>query len=283
VTGPGERIGIIAGSGHLPLSIAQNLAGGGASVFVAALANAADPGIENPLWETRWFELYSLKGLLEGLGHAGVTKVILAGKVGHHEIFTTRTMDALLIDLLQKIRDHRPSTILGALVDLLQGSGFTVLPLTEAVPGLFPGAGHLYGPPPGRELLSDLDFGWRIAKGVADLDIGQSVVVKNRAVVAVEAMEGTDRAIARAGQISRGGLVLVKLAARDHDFRYDVPTVGPETLSRLAEAGGKLLAVEAGRCLVLEQSRMSELCEDSGITLLACTDAEDGGVHWPGA
>ena len=283
MTGSGDRIGIIAGSGHLPIHIAHSLSEAGLNIYVAALRDAADPGIEKHGWDTGWFELYSLKGLLDGLRLAGVRKVVLAGKVSHDEIFGTTGFDALLIGFLHGLQDHRPSTILGGLVDLLADSGFTVIPLTEAAPGLLPAAGHLAGPLIEHKQLPDLDFGWRMARGVADLDIGQSVVVKGRAVVAVEAMEGTDQAIERAGKISKGGLTLVKLAASHHDFRFDAPTVGPDTISRLAEAGGNVLAVEAGRCLVLDLDRISALCDEAGVALVACRESEDGGVHWPEA
>ena len=283
MTASGDRIGIIAGSGHLPLYIAHSLSAAGEDIYVAALRDAADPGIEKPDWETGWFQLYSLKKLLDGLRLAGARKVVLAGRVGHDEIFSTTGFDDLLIHFLQDLQDHRPSTILGGLVDLLAENGFTVIPLTDAAPDLLPAAGHLAGPRLERQQLPDLDFGWRIARGVADLDIGQSVLVKGRAVVAVEAMEGTDKTIERAGNISRGGLTLVKLAASHHDFRYDVPTVGPDTILRLTESGGNLIAVEAERSLVLDLGRISALCDDKKVTLIACSESEDGGAHWPEA
>ena len=283
MTPTGDRIGIIAGSGHLPFHVAQCLSGAGKNVYVAGLKGAAEPALDRPGWETGWYDAYSLQGLLEGLGQAGVTKVVLAGRVGHDEIFRTSEFDGLLINFLENLKDHRSLTILGRLVDLLTGNGFQVLPLTDVAPDLVPDTGHLAGPRVQREQVRDLDFGWRTARGVADLDIGQTAIVKGGAVVAVEAMEGTDKTIERAGGISSGNLTLVKLAAIDHDFRYDVPTVGPDTISRLAEAGGNLLAVEAGRCFLLDLNQISVLCDDKGISLISCREAEDGGVHWPEA
>lgn len=277
----GDRIGVIAGSGSLPIHVAQCLSGAGRNVYVAGLQGAADPAVEGPGWETGWYDAFSLHGLLKGLGQAGVTKVVLAGRVGHDEIFRTSEFDSLLINFLDNLKDNRPSTILGGLVDLLAGNGFPVLPLTEVAPDLLPTAGHLAGPRVQREQVPDLDLGWRIARGMADLDIGQTAIVKAGAVIAVEAMEGTDKAIERAGAISNGGLTVVKLAASQHDFRYDVPTIGPETISCLAESGGNLLAVEAGRSFMLDFDRMSAMCDEKGITLLSGSETEDGGVHWP--
>ncbi len=277
------RIGVIAGSGNLPLHIAHYLSGVGNKVYVAGLKGAADPALDKPEWETGWYEAYSLQGLLDGLGEAGITKVVLAGRVGHEEIFSTSEFDDPLITFLDNLTDHRPSTILGGLVDLLTERGFEVLRLPEVAPDLLPEAGRLAGPPVQLRQVPDIESGWRIARAIADHDIGQTAIIKGGAVVAVEAMEGTDRAIERAGAISGGGVTVVKLAAGDHDFRYDMPTVGSETISRLAEAGGNLLAVEAGRCFLLDLYRISALCEEKGITLIAGTDTEDGGVHWPEA
>ena len=279
----GDRIGVIAGSGHLPLHIAHYLSGAGNNVYVAGLKGAADPALDCPEWETGWYNTYSLQELLDGLGQARVAKVVLAGRVGHEEIFSTRKFDGLLAAFLGNLKDHRPSTILGGLVDLLTGNGFEVLGLTEVAPDLLPEAGWLAGPPVQLRQVPDIESGWRIARAIANLDIGQTVIIRGGAVVAVEAMEGTDRAIERSGVISGGGVTVVKLAAGDQDLRYDIPTVGTETISRLAEAGGNLLVVEAGRCLLLDLGRISALCEEKGITLLACTDTGDGGVHWPEA
>ncbi|MGD8353526.1 MAG: UDP-2,3-diacylglucosamine diphosphatase LpxI [Pseudomonadota bacterium] len=281
MTDTGERIGVIAGSGDLPVIVARCLADAGRDTYVAALKNAADPSLENEAWETGWYELYSLQGLLEGLKLAGVSKVVLAGKVGHGEVFSTSKFDGLLMDFLQKLKDHRPSTLLGGLVDLLAGNGLPVVPLTDIAPELMPAAGHVAGPALRREQSADLELGWRIARGIADLDIGQTAIVKGGAVVAVEAMEGTDLAIERAGIISRGGLTAVKLAASDHDLRYDVPTVGVDTIENLIEAGCSLLAIEADRSIMLSADRVTELCESAGITLLACREAQDGSVHCP--
>ena len=283
MTQAGDRIAVIAGSGHLPLHVAHCLSGAGKNVYVAGFLGAADPSLDRPEWETAWYDLCSLQELLEGLARAGVTKVVLAGRVGHDEVFRISEFDDLLINFLDNLKDQRPATILGGLVDLLAGYGFQVLSLKDVAPNLLPEAGHIAGPRVQHAKVPDLDLGWRIARGIANLDIGQTAIVKGGAVVAVEAMEGTDKAIERAGSISTGGLTVVKLAASDHDFRYDVPTVGPDTISRLAEAGGNLLAVEAERSFILDLERISALCDERSITLVACRETENGGVHWPQA
>jgi len=282
VTSAGDRIGIIAGSGHLPLHVAHCLSGAGKNVYVAGLQDAADPALNRPEWEIDWYDAYSLQGLVDGLKQACVKKIVLAGRVGHSEIYDSREFDGLLISFMEKLKDHRPSTILGGLVDLLTANDFEVLPLTQVAPDLLHSAGRLAGPPVETRQIPDVELGWQVARIIADQDIGQAAVVKAGAVVAVEAMEGTDGAIERAGALSGGGITVVKLAAGHHDFRYDVPTVGPDTILNLNDAGGGLIAVEAGRSFVLELDKVSTLCDQKGITLLSCKETEDGGIFWPG-
>jgi DUF1009 family protein len=277
------RIGVIAGSGHLPLHVAHCLADGGKDVYVAGLKGAADPALDDLEWDTEWYDIYSLQGLLDGLERAGVRQVVLAGQVPHDEIFRTAQFDDLLLHFLKDLKDQRPATILGGLVDLLTVKGFEVFPLTKVAPDLLPASGHLAGPPVQPHQIQDLELGWRIARVIADQDIGQTAIVKGGAVVAVEAMEGTDRAIDRAGAISGGGFTLVKLAAVHHDFRYDVPTIGPDTVVRFDEAGGGVIAIEAGRSFMLDFHKISALCDEKGITLLSGSETEDGRVHWPEA
>jgi len=277
------RIGVIAGSGHLPLHVVRCLAGGGENVYVAGLKDAGEPALDSPQWETGWYDTYSLQGLLDGLGKAGVTKIVLAGRVGHDEIFRTKEFDDLLLNFLKSLKDQRPATILGGLVDLFILKGFEVLSITDAAPDLLQASGRLAGPPVKPGQLPDIELGWKIARVIADQDIGQTAIVKGGAVVAVEAMEGTDRTIHRAGAVSGGGFTLVKLASGHHDFRYDVPTIGPDTVLELGEFGGGVIVIEAGRSFVLDFQRISALCDDKGITLLSCSETEGGGVHWPEA
>jgi DUF1009 family protein len=253
----------------------------GEKIYVAGLDGAADPGLDSPEWETAWYGAYSLGKLMEGLVRAGVKKVVLAGRVGHEEIYHTGEFDDLLKDLLGSLKDLRPSTILGGMVDLFTKHGFEVLPLVEVAPDLLPPAGRLAGPPAKPGQVQDVQLGWRIARIIADHDIGQVVVVKDGAVVAVEAMEGTDRTIERALKVAGANVTAVKLAASHHDFRYDVPTVGPDTIIRLGDAAGSLIAVEAGRCLLLDPDQISVLCAELGVTLISASETNDGGVHWP--
>ena len=281
MTSSGDRISIIAGSGQLPLHIARGLLRAGSKPYVAALIGAADPALDDLDCETAWYAPYSLHLLLDGLKQAGAKKVVLAGRVGHDEIYRTGEFDQPLKDLLENLKDRRPATILGGLVDLLTSRDLHVLPLTDVAPDLVPEAGCIAGPVVDPRYLPDIHLGWRIARAVADLDIGQTAVVSSGAVVSVEAMEGTDRAIERAGMIAGGGLTVVKLAASNHDFRYDIPMVGPDTIQRLGGSGGGVITIEAGRCLLLDPDRVSALCDEQGVTLISARETADGQVQWP--
>ncbi|MDF1535055.1 MAG: UDP-2,3-diacylglucosamine diphosphatase LpxI [bacterium] len=275
------KIGIIAGAGELPGYVARSLAQAGKNLYVAALEGAADQIVEDDRWETGWFRIHDLRELLDGLKTRGVTGIVLAGRVAHAEVFKADTFDGFFRTFLEELADHRASTILGGIVDLFRDNGMKVLALDEIVPDLMPPVGHLAGPAPSQDLDQDLVFGWRIARSVADLDIGQTVVVKDRSVVAVEAMEGTDAVIRRAIEVAGGGITVVKLAAINHDFRYDVPTVGKETVARIAEGGGALV-VEGGRCTILGFEEVVSVCSEGGVTLLSCREDKSGEVLWTG-
>ncbi len=276
----GNRFGIIAGSGYLPLHIARYQAGRGRDVYVAALHGSADRHIEGPAWETAWYELNSLRELVDGLKKAGVSRVALAGGVSHATVFRKPEFDDMLGNLLRELPDHRASTILGGLVNVLTEEGFQVQSLADLAEDLLPPRGLLAGPPPTSGQEADLEMGWGLARKMADLDVGQTVIIKGRSVVAVEAMEGTDEAIRRAGVVAGGDLAVVKLAATDHDFRFDVPTVGPATVDQLSRAGSGLLAVEAGRCFLLHREKLVVQCDRLGLTLLSCVEDGAGRVHW---
>ena len=280
MTSSPRKVGIIAGSGELPLSVARSLAAAGKELYIADLDGAATAIPDDDRWKSDRYSLYEMQALMDGLRSHGVDGVVLAGKVAHSEVFRAGNFDGLFREFLSRLEDNRAATILGGIVNLLKDNGMEVLSLNEVVPDLMPAAGLLAGPSPGKPLPGDLEFGWRIARSVADLDIGQTVIVKDRSVVAVEAMEGTDIAIKRAIEIAGGGVTVVKLAARHHDFRFDVPTIGKETVSRIAEGGGGTLVVESGRCVILGYEDVAALCEEAGVTLLSCEETGSGEILW---
>ena len=280
MTDPAVTVGIIAGAGELPVHIARSLHGSGKTVFVAALKGAAGPGVEDPSWKTEWVDFHRLGDLLASLEGARVSEVVLAGNVAHREIFRVERFDERMLSFLRGLEDHSGSSLLSAFAGLLTREGYRIPSLLEVVPDLAPARGHLAGPPPDQGAVPDISLGWAMARRLADLEIGQSVVVKGGAVVAVEGMEGTDGAVKRALDLAGEGVTVVKRAAGDHDFRFDVPTIGKRTIEVLSGGKGQTVVVEAGRCFILDREEVVSLCGGSGVTLLACREGEDGAVSW---
>lgn len=278
---PRGRVGVIAGSGDLPLHIARSLSGSGRDVFVAGLKDAADARLKDPSWDTQWIDFFRLGDLLASLKEAGVSEVILAGHVDHRGIFRTEMFDDRMLSFLRGLRDRRGATLLSALVLLLTAEGYSVPSLIEVAPDLVPSEKFAAGPvPAGPGPVADLRLGWAMARRMADLDIGQTVAVKDGAVVAAEGMEGTDECVRRASLLAGDGLTVVKRAAAGHDFRFDVPTVGRRSIEVLSGSKGGTFAVEAGRCFILDREEVIFLCGRNGIALLACREDENGAVSW---
>ncbi len=274
MTVPSEKIGLLAGLSDLPLEVVRAVERAGTPLFVAAFKGAADPAIEVTGRDVKWFSIGRLQALLDGLRASGARDLVLAGKLPHEVLFSSGDFDDRLVDFLNSLPDRRGSSILGGFVDLLISEGFRVRQLIETVPELVPEAGHLAGPLPTEAQMEDARFGWRIAKTIAGLDIGQTVVVKDLAVVSVEGMEGTDETVTRAGSITGGQNIVVKVSSPNHDFRFDVPTVGPGTVSSLSASGGGVLAVEAGRCFLMGGDNLFRECAEKAVSLVALDETD---------
>jgi DUF1009 family protein len=275
------KIGIIAGTGELPGHIARSLHSSGRDIFVAGLKGADPYVLDNPDWESVGIDFHHMQDVFDALRQAGVTEVILAGKVDHRDVYHIDSFDERTLRFLESLRDKRGATILAAVVANLEEEGYFIPSLLDVAPDLVPGAGPVVGPQPGPMQVKDLNFGWSLARRIADLDIGQTIVVKGSSVVAVEAMEGTDEAIRRGLNLAGNGITVIKVAARHHDFRFDVPTIGVRTIDVLAEGGGCTLAFESGRCFILDMDEVFSLCEEKGITLLSCSEDGNGELFWP--
>jgi DUF1009 family protein len=271
------RIAVIAGSGELPVQLAHELAGSGSDLYMAALSGIADETVESELWETGWFEVSKLQGLVDGLLEAGASSLLMAGQVKHSTAISLGDPDALMMGMIASLPDMGSATLLSGVVGVFSQNGLEVMAIPAVAPGMVAGKGLVAGPEPTPELLSDLAFGWPLAKEIARMDIGQSIIVKSRSVVGVEAMEGTDATIRRCGDLpGLSGHTLIKVTAPGHDMRFDIPTIGTGTITALAQTGASALVVEAGKCLILRKDEVISLCDESGITLLS---AENGSLE----
>lgn len=264
----GTPVGMIAGEGELPQAAARSMEASGQSLFVVALEGITSEKIEIPGRSVAWMPFGQFQSLLDSLKEAGIRDLILIGRIAITSIFDPSRFDERLVKFMASLKDHRGNAILAGIASEFTREGFRVLSNLDAVSSLTTPPGFIAGPQSTEAQWEDICFGWGLAKELARLDIGQTVVVKGRSVVAVEGMEGTDRTIHRAGELTPGNLVVVKVSSPDHDFRFDVPTVGSETVRALSKSGGGVLAVEAGRSFLLDRDNLSRIAEEEGVSVV---------------
>jgi DUF1009 family protein len=279
---PAPPIGLLAGSGRFPLSFARKARDLGLPVVCVGLRGEASPELAALVGRFHWAGPARLGRMIRLFKRAGVERVVMAGKVHKANILYKPWKWLTLLPDLRTVRwwygrarrDNKDHTVLLSVIDEFARDGLRFESALELCPELLARPGVLTRRPPTPAELADVRFGWAVAKRMGELEVGQSVAVKERSVLAVEAVEGTDATIARAGQLCRaGGFIIVKVAKPGHDMRFDVPTVGTATVEALRHAGGRVLAVEAGRTIVLDQPETVALADRYGITLLAWGEA----------
>ncbi len=265
-----SSLGIIAGSGSYPLILARAARGAGMGrIVVAAFEHETDPALAPLVDEVGWMRVGQLGRLLAFFERRGIGRAIMAGQIAPKNLFDLRP-DLRALLLLGKLRERNAESLFGAIADELAKVGVTLLPATTYLEHLLATPGHLAGPAPGKRALGDVEFAMRVAKQVSALDIGQSVVVRNGTVLAVEAFEGTDAAIRRGGALAggKGGATLAKVSKPGQDLRFDVPVIGPRTLETAAEARLAVIAVEAGKTLLLEREKMGGLAARYKVSII---------------
>jgi DUF1009 family protein len=266
-------LGLIAGSGVLPREVAKAARRRGRRVVAVALHGQTDPALANEASQLTWLHPGQVEAVVHVLHGAGVREAVLAGKVPKLELEDAAALrpDAGALSLLRRLPDRQDASILACVADYLGEHGIALLPQADLVPELLAVAGPYGDLRPSDAQLADLAFGWPLAKAVAALGIGQTLVVRGRAVLAVEAIEGTDETILRAGRLAPGACV-IKVSAPDQDPRFDLPAIGPETLAALAAAKAGLLAFQAGATLVLEREALLAAAAAHQIALLGVAD-----------
>jgi len=263
-----KKIGLISGMGELPKAIALDAKARGYRVVAVALEPLADRGLADLVDEIRWINVGKLGAIIKYLKGAGITKAVMAGKVPKSLIYEGKIIpDVKAIKLLFSLKDRRDDSILLAITGELEKEGISLLNTTDFCAGLLAPRGIITKKGPSVGELKDIAFGWRIAKEMGRLDIGQTVVVKNKAVMAVEAIEGTDEAIRRGGRLAGPGAVVVKVAKPEQDMRFDVPGAGPDTLRTMIEVGASVLAVEAEKTLLLQRELFLKEADEAGISV----------------
>jgi UDP-2,3-diacylglucosamine hydrolase len=259
------HLGLIAGNGRFPFLVLDAARAAGHQVTIIALKEEAFPDLEAeaaraPAATLHRVSLGQLGTWVNLLKKAGVTHAVMAGQVKHTKLFSDIIPDMTAIGLLMRIKAKNTDAIIAGVADLLRDHGVELIDSTAFLAPLLAREGVLTKRPPSDEEREDLDFGYRIADAIAGLDIGQTIAVKSKAVVAVEAMEGTDQVIARAGQLAGGGTRIVKVAKPDQDMRFDVPVVGVATI--------RALSIDAGKTLMIDGDAIVAAADAAGITIV---------------
>lgn len=268
-----KTIGIIAGNGRFPILAAKEARQEGYRVVVSAIEQEADPALEKMADACLWVKIGELKKLVKFFKANGVHEAIMAGKVEKVRLFQENVRpDFEMVKVLMKTRDFKDDSLLGGIADYLHGEGIDLMDSTFLMKHALPGAGVLGKKKPSKETLEDLNFGFQMAKAIAGLDIGQTVIVKKKAVIAVEAIEGTDAAIRRASELARGKVTVVKVAKPQQDMRFDVPAVGLKTLKALVAADAEAFGFEAGKTLFIDQDDFVKTANEKGIAVVGIND-----------
>jgi DUF1009 family protein len=275
------RIGLIAGNGTFPFLALKGARSLGHDVTVVAVKEEAFRAIEDEARrlgaDVHWVSLGHLGKCIRILKDAGISQAVMAGQVKHVKIFAGIIPDLTLLSVLTKLKARNTDALISAVAEVMRGEGIELLDSTAFLDPLLAREGVLTSRRPSPEELADFGFGYRMADQVAALDIGQTIVVKNQAVVAVEGMEGTDAVIARAGGLAGPGTRVVKVAKPNQDMRFDVPVVGLATIEAMRAAGASALSIDAGRTLVLDGDRVFAAADEAGVSVVGRPRREQRG------
>jgi UDP-2,3-diacylglucosamine hydrolase len=263
-----DQLAIIAGNGVYPRVLARAArAAGVRKILALAFEGETDPELAQLVDEICWLRVGQLNRMLSTLRDARITSAIMAGQIAPRNLFDLHP-DWRALFLLAKLKQRNAESIFRAIGDELDKIGVTLLPATAFLEDFLAGKGLIVGPKLSRREKSDIYFGWGIAQKIAALDIGQTIIVKNGTVLAIEGFDGTNETIRRGGTLGRGGAVMLKVAKPNQDMRFDVPVIGPETISVAAEAKIRVIALEAGRTLLLEKEEVIRAARSAKISVV---------------
>ncbi len=274
------KLGLIAGNGRFPFLVLEAARSLGHDITIIAVKEEADPDLEAaalgpPVIPVHRVSLGHLGHCLDVLHQAGVTQAVMAGQVKHTKIFGV-VPDLTFMGVLMKLRARNTDAIIGAVADTMRERGIELVNSTALLRPLLATAGVMTSRGPTAVEAESLAFGYRMADAIAGLDIGQTIAVKDSAVVAVEAMEGTDAVIARAGDLAGPGVLVVKVAKPGQDMRFDVPVVGLPTIAAMAQVGATVLSLDAGQALMFDRTAMIAAANDHGIAIVGRAQPAEG-------
>lgn len=264
------KYGLIAGNGRFPLLVLEGARAQGVEMVVAAIKEETTPEIEKMAERVEWVGVGQLGKLIRFFKREMVTRVMMAGQVRHNQIFRLSALpDLRMVRLLANLATRNTDSLIGAIADELAGEGMTLIDSTTFLDAMLAQEGVMTRRAPSKEEQADIDYGLGVAREIARLDLGQTLCVKDRAVVAVESMEGTDAVIVRAGEITRSRqFVVIKVAKPDQDMRFDVPVIGLATIETMIGAGATALHVTARKTLLFEKDDLLRLADKKRISII---------------
>ena len=263
------KLGLIAGNGKFPFLVLEGAKRAGAAVAVAGIREETDPEIERLADRFTWVGIGQLGKMLRFFKDEGVDKAIMAGQVKHVQIFSRAMPDVRMLKMLLRLPRRNTDALIGAVANELAAEGIELIDSTYFLKDQLPRPGTLTKRAPDERERGDIEYGLDVAHEIARLDLGQTIVIRERACVAIEAMEGTDAVIRRAGKLVRGRLTVVKIAKPDQDMRFDVPVVGVPTIESMIEASATCLCLSAGKTLMFDREEMIKIANKSKIAIVA--------------
>lgn len=275
-----DKIGVIAGGGQFPLLFAKAAHSQGLKVYAAAHQGETDETLEDHVERLQWVKLGQLGKIIDFFKQEGIRKAVFIGSITKINIFRDVRPDLKGLGLWNKINIKQDDAILRAVADRLEKDGIEVVASTGYVPELLFPKGILTSKKPTKDQMSDIVFGWEIARSLGNLDIGQCVVVRNKTVLAVEAIEGTDAAILRGGSLGKEKAVVVKLRKPNQDLRFDLPAIGMKTLDSMKEVHASVLAVEAEYALFFDRESVIQAANNAGIVIVGIEECATGELSY---
>jgi hypothetical protein len=271
-----ERIGIIAGSGRFPILFAETARRRGVDVVAVAHRGETAPELVHHVDAITWVQPGQLQAVIDALRQHGITRTVMVGAIAKPRMFREILPDARALAALSRIGKLRDDLLLRTIAEELEQEGITVVPSTTYLDEIVPAAGVLGSREPTPEEWADIRYGFQVVKAIGRFDIGQSVVIRGGAVMAVEGIEGTDATIRRAGQLVNGDIVVVKATKPIQDLRFDLPAIGPDTIRTIAEVRGRALGIEAGSTIILDRELTLSLADDARIAVVAVDPSKVG-------
>ncbi|MFH1074924.1 MAG: UDP-2,3-diacylglucosamine diphosphatase LpxI [Candidatus Firestonebacteria bacterium] len=261
-------IGLVAGGGLLPVYFCKNAKKAGKKVITVALKNEADKALEKHSHKIFWYDIGDFGKAINIFKKLGIKKAFVVGKIRKVRLFSALKPDMRLFKLFMSLRNRKDFALIRAVINEFEKEGIEILPMTVYLKPLLAKKGVLTERKPGKKEIEDIKYGFKAAKKLADADIGQMVIVKNKKVITAEGIEGTDEAIKRGGLLSKSGAVCVKVARTVQDMRIDIPGAGVETIKQLAKANIKCLALESGKMFLIDKNKIKKEADKNKICVV---------------